>query len=80
MYVFRENKTEVIWRKLDRQDYIVQEEKEVAKKMTYQQWHKALEHLSPDYLKGNNYFDATKLPKVLKDWQCKTWITSKSTK
>ena len=35
MYVFRENKTEVIWGKLDGQDYVVQEEKESAKKMTY---------------------------------------------
>jgi len=37
MYIFRENKTEVIWGKLDGQDYVVQEEKESAKKMTYQQ-------------------------------------------
>jgi len=44
MYIFRENKTEVIWGKLDGQDYVVQEEKESAKKMTYQQWHEALGH------------------------------------
>jgi len=37
MYICRENKTEVIWGKLDGQDYVVQEEKESAKKMTYQQ-------------------------------------------
>jgi len=42
MYIFRENKTEVIWGKLDGQDYVVQEEKEAAKKMTYQHWHEAL--------------------------------------
>ena len=36
MYILRENKREVIWGKLDRQDYIVQEEKETVKKMTYQ--------------------------------------------
>jgi len=34
MYIFRGNKTEVIWGKLDGQDYVVQEEKESAKKMT----------------------------------------------
>ena len=37
IYIYRENKTEVIWGKLDGQDYVVQEEKESAKKMTYQQ-------------------------------------------
>ena len=35
MYILRENKREVIWRKLVGQDYVVQEEKETAK-MTYQ--------------------------------------------
>jgi len=80
MYVFRENKTEVIWGKLDGQDYVVQEEKESAKKMTYQQWHEALGHPSPDYLKSNNYSDAAYLPKVPKDWQCEICITSKRTK
>jgi len=29
---------------------------------------------------SNNYSDATNLPKVLKDWQCETCITSKSIK
>ena len=48
--------------------------------MTYQQWHEALGHPSLDYLKSNNYSDSTNLPKVLKDWQCETSITSKSTK
>jgi len=67
MYIFRENKTEIIWGKLDGQDYIMQEEKELAKKMTYQQWHEALGYPSPDYLKSNNYSDATNLLKVLKD-------------
>jgi len=80
MYGFRENKTEVIWGKLDGQDYVVQEEKESTKKMTYQQWHEALGHPSADYLKSNNYSDATNLPKVPKDWQCEICITSKSTK
>jgi len=80
MYIFRENQPEVIWGKLDRQDYVVQEEKEPAKKITYQQWHEALGHPSPDYLKCNNYSDATNLPKVPKDRQCKTCLTSKSTK
>jgi len=59
---------------------LYKEEKESAKKMTYQQWHEALEHPSPDYLKGNNYSDPTKLPRVPKDWQCGTCINSKSTK
>ena len=68
MYVFRENKAEVIWGKLDGHDDVVQEEKELAKKLPYQQWHEALGHPSPDYLKSNNYSDATNLPKVLKDW------------
>jgi len=72
MYIFRENKKEVIWGKLDGQDYVVQEEKESAKKITYEQWHEALGHPSPDYLKSNNYSDATNLPKVPKDWQCET--------
>jgi len=36
MYIVRENKREVIWGKLDGQDYVVQEETESAKKMTYQ--------------------------------------------
>jgi len=80
MYVFRENKTDVIWGKLDGQDYVVQEEKESAKKMTYQQWHEALGHPSADYLKSNNYSDATNLPKVPKAWQCEICITSKGTK
>jgi len=80
MYIFRENKTVVIWGKIDGQDYVVQEEKESAKKMTYQQWHEALGHSSPDYLKSNNYSDATNLSKVLKDRQCETCITSKSIK
>ena len=80
MYIFRENKTEVIWGKLDGQDYVVQEENELAKKMTYQQWHEALGHPTPDYLKSNNYSDATNLPQVPKDWQCKTCMTSKSIK
>jgi len=80
MYIFRENKPEVIWGKLDGQDYVVQEEKESAKKMTYEQWHEALGHPSPDYLKSNNYSDATNLPKVPQDWQCEICITSKSTK
>jgi len=80
MYIFRENQTEVIGGKLDGQEYIVQEEKESAKKMTYQQWHEALGHPSPDYLKSNNYSDASNLPKVPKDWQCETSITSKSIK
>ena len=80
MYIFRENKKEVIWGKLDGQDYVVQEEKESAKKITYEQWHEALGHPSPDYLKSNNYSDATNLPKVPKDWQCETWLTSKRIK
>jgi len=80
MYIFRENKTKVIRGKLDGQDYVVQEEKESAKKMTTQQWHEALGHPSPDSLQSNNYSDATNLPKVPKDWQCETCITSKSTK
>ena len=80
MYIFRENKTEVIWGKLDGQDYVVQEEKESAQKITYQQWHEALGHPSPDYLKSNNYSDATNLPNIPKDWKCETCITSKSTK
>ena len=80
MYVSRKNKTEVIWGKLDGQDYIVQEEKESAKKMTYERWYEALGHPSPDYLKSNNYSDATNIPKVPKDWQCEIYITSKSTK
>jgi len=42
MYIFRENKTDVIRGKLDQQDYVMQEERELAKKMTYQQWHEAL--------------------------------------
>jgi len=79
-YIFRENKTEVIWGKLDRQDYVVQEEKELANKMTYQHWHEAFGHPSPDYLKSNNNSDAPNLPKVPKDWQCETCITSKCTK
>ena len=58
----------------------MQEEKETAKKMTYPQWHEALGHPSPDYLKSNNYSDTSNIPKVLKDWQCETCITSKSTK
>jgi len=80
MYIFRENKTEVFWGKLDGQDYVVQEEKESAKKMTYKQWHEALGYPSPDYLKSTNHSDAMNLPKVPKDWQCETCITSKSTK
>jgi len=44
MYMFRENQIEVTWGKVDRQDYVVQEEKESAKKITYQQWHEALRH------------------------------------
>jgi len=36
MYIFRENEREVIWGKLEGQDYVVQEEKESAKNMTYQ--------------------------------------------
>jgi len=63
MHLFRKNKTEVIWGKLDGHDYVVQEEQESAKKITYQQWHKALGHHSPDYLKSNNYSDTTNLPK-----------------
>jgi len=47
--------------------------------MTYQQWYEPLGHPSPDNLKSNNYSDATNLPKVPKDWQCETCITSKST-
>jgi len=78
MYIFRENKTEVIWGKLDAQDYVVQEEKESAKKMIYYKWHEGLGHPSRDYLTSNNYSDATNLPKVPKQWQCKTCITSKS--
>jgi len=39
MYVFRENKTEGIWGKLDGPNYVVQEEKESAKKLTFQWWH-----------------------------------------
>ena len=66
MYILRENKREVIWGKLVRQDYVVQEEKGVAK-MTYQQWHEAFGHPSPDYLKSNNYSDASNIPKVPKD-------------
>jgi len=42
MYIFGENKTEGIWGMLDVEDYVVQEEKESAKKMSYQQWHEAL--------------------------------------
>jgi len=76
---FRENKTEVICGKLEGPNYIVQEEKESAKKLTNQQWHEALGHPSPNYLKGNNYSDATNLLKIPKDWQCETCITSKST-
>ena len=64
----------------DGQDYVVQEEKQLAKKMTYQQWYKALRYPSPDYLKGDNYSDASKLSNVLKDWQCQTCIISKSIK
>ena len=80
MYIFRENKTEVIRGKLDGQDYFVQEEKESAKKITYQQWHEALGYPSPDYLKTNNYSDVTTLPKIPKDRQCKTCNTSKGIK
>ena len=79
MYILRENKREVIWGKLVGQDYVVQEEKETAKKMTYEQWHEAFGNPSPDYLKSNNDSDATNIPKVPKDWQCETCITSKST-
>jgi len=80
MYIFSENKTEVIWGKLDRQDQVVQEGKESAKKVTYQQWHEALGHPSPEYIKSNNYCDDIKREKVPKDWQCETCITCKSTK
>ena len=80
MYVFRDNKTEVLWGKLDGQDYVVQEEKEMANKMTYQQWHEALGHPSPQYLKGDNYSDAPTIPQIPEGWQCETCITSKSTK
>ena len=48
--------------------------------MTYQQWHEAFGHPSPEYRKDNNYSDAFTIPKVLNDWQCETCITSKSTK
>ena len=48
--------------------------------MTYQQWHEAFGHSSTDYLKSNNYPDASNISKVLKDWLCETCITSKSTK
>jgi len=67
MDISRENQTKVIRAKLDGQDYVVQEEKESARKMTYQQWHEALGHPSPDYLKSNHYSDATNLPKVPND-------------
>jgi len=80
MYIFRENKTEVIRGKFGGQDYVVQEEKESAKKITYQQWHEGLGHPSADYLKSNNYSNATNLAKVPKEWQCETCITSQSTK
>ena len=78
MYLFRENKTEVICGKLDGQDYVAQEENESAKKMTYQQWHEALGHPSPDILKSNNYSHPTNLSSIRKDWQCDSRITSKS--
>ena len=48
--------------------------------MTYQQWHEPFGHPSPEYLKDNNYSDASTITKVPKDWQCETCITSKSTK
>lgn len=52
MSVFRENETEVIRGKLDGQDYVVQEEKELAKQITSQHWHEALGHPSSDYIKS----------------------------
>ena len=48
--------------------------------MTYQQWHKAFGHPSPEYLRDNNYSDTSTIPKVPKDWQCETCVISKSTK
>ena len=80
MNVLRENKTEVIWGKLEDQEYVVQEEKELARKMTYQDWHEALGHPSPNYLKNDNYSNTPTIPSIPKDWQCETCITSKSTK
>ena len=69
MNIFRENKAKVIWGKPDWQDYVVQEEKGWAKKMTYQQLHETLGDPSHEYLKRNNYSDTPKLPKVPQDWQ-----------
>jgi len=72
MYVVRGNKIEVIWGKLDGHHYVVQEEKQSAKKLTYQQWPEALGHTSPNYLKGNHYSNDTNIPKDPKKWQCET--------
>jgi len=74
------NKTKVIWGKLNGQDYVLQEENESAKKITYQQWHEALGHPSSNYIKSHNCSDTTDIPKLRKDWQCEIYITSKSTK
>jgi len=63
MYILRETKTEVIRGKLDGQDYVVQEAHESAKKMTYQQWHKALGHPSPEYLKATTTLRLPASPK-----------------
>jgi len=62
------------------QEYVVQEEKHLAKKMTYQDWHEALGHQSPNYLRTDNYSNTPTIPSIPKDWQCETCITSKSTK
>ncbi|CUS07136.1 unnamed protein product [Tuber aestivum] len=48
--------------------------------MTYKEWHEALGHPSPQYLKADHYSDSPAIPTVPKDWQCETCITSKSTK
>jgi len=66
MYAFRENTREVISGNLFGHNYVVQEEIESGKKLTYQQWHQALGDPSIHYLKSNNYYEAPNLPKFPK--------------
>ena len=73
---------DILWAQKDHHssDFVIQEQQDVARLASFEEWHSALGHVSPAYMSSNSYADGHLIPSAPKNFECHHYVLSKSTK
>ena len=74
------NGKNILWARKDHSDFVIQEQQDVARLASFEEWHPALGHVSPAYMSADCYIDGHLIPTAPKHFECHHCSLSKSTK